>query len=175
MARFNDIKETFWRDGAHGVRLPVTDEMIKDAECVLDVTLPSSMLELLRVQNGGPVAPEWNAFPTSQPTSWSADHVPFDELLGIGRRERTLSLLDTPYLIEEWDLPSPVVLISGDGHWWIGLDYRICSRQAEPSVTWFDTELETELALASDFRSFVECLTTDTAFTTEVRDQASST
>ncbi|MFI9380637.1 hypothetical protein [Kutzneria sp. NPDC052558] len=46
--------------------------------------------------------------------------------------------------------------VSGAGHCWIALDYR---QSAEPSVTWIDTERHTELALAPDFRSFVEGLT----------------
>lgn len=78
--------------------------------------------------------------------------------MGIGHAEGVLSLLDTPYLVQEWDLPAQVVLITGDGHTWIGLDYRACGPRGEPSITWFDAEMETELALAPDFRSFVEAL-----------------
>jgi hypothetical protein len=48
------------------------------------------------------------------------------------------------------------VLLTGDGHWWIALDYR---KPGEPSVTWLDADAEEELALAPDFRSFVEALT----------------
>jgi hypothetical protein len=131
---------------------------------VLGVPLPSALLDLLRVQNGGVVADGHDAFPTSQPTSWSHDHVPFDALMGIGRRERTMSLLDTPYLVKEWGLPSQIVLLSGDGHCWIGLDYRGCGPDGDPSVTWFDAELDTELPLAGDFRTFVEKLTAGRAF-----------
>ncbi|MFB8172196.1 hypothetical protein ACFC60_30035 [Kitasatospora purpeofusca] len=76
-----------------------------------------------------------NAFSTSGPTSWSADHVPFDSVLGIGHRERTISLLDSPYLVEEWSLPTPVVLLSGDGPCWIGLDYRARCSARRTSVT----------------------------------------
>lgn len=139
-----------------------------EAEQVLGVVLPFSLLDVLRVQNGGEVSSDWNAFPTDQPTSWSADHVPFGELMGIGHREHMVSLLDTPYLVEEWDLPSPIALISGDGHCWIALDYRDCGRQGQPSVIWLDTDLDMELQLAADFRSFVEDLTSDTTFVGDV-------
>ena len=155
VAPFDHVKESFWGSGIYGLQPPLTDEMVRQAEGVLGVTLPSSLLDLLRVQNGGRVAPEWNAFPTTRAPAWSADHVPFDTVLGIGSKD---SLLDTPYLVEEWGLPSPIVLLAGDGHCWIGLDYRECGCDGEPSVTWFDTELETEVALAADFRSFVEDL-----------------
>lgn len=164
MARFDEVLATFWADDDHGVQPPLTDEAVQEAEEVLGVPLPSALLDLLRVRNGGSVAADHDAFPTGQPNSWSHDHVPLDALMGIGRRERTMSLLDTPYLIEEWGLPSPIVLLSGDGHCWTGLDYRGRGPDGDPSVTWFDVELGTELALAGDFRTFVEKLTAGRSF-----------
>ncbi|MFD4588054.1 SMI1/KNR4 family protein [Streptomyces sp. NPDC058423] len=164
MARFDEVVGTFWGNGDHSRQQPLTDEMVREAEHMLGVTLPSALLDLLRVQNGGGVAADHDAFPTSRPTSWSADHVPFDDLMGIGRRDGMISLLDTPYLVAEWGMPTPIVLLSGDGHCWIGLDYRVCGPDGEPSVTWFETDLDTELVLAGDFRSFVEGLTAGGSF-----------
>jgi hypothetical protein len=164
MARFNEVRDSFWSGSAYGVQQPLTDEAVGVAESELGVTLPSSLLELLRVQNGGVVADRWKAFPTREPTSWAKDHVPFKELMGIGRAENVLSLLQTPYFVEEWGLPTPIVLLAGDGHCWVALDYRVCGRAGEPSVTWFDTELAAESALATDFRSFVEGLVPLKAF-----------
>ncbi|MFI1184761.1 SMI1/KNR4 family protein [Streptomyces californicus] len=138
--------------------------MVRDAERVLGVTLPSALIDLLPLRNGGTVSADHDAFPTHRPTSWSEDHVPFDELMGIGRRAGTSSVLDTPYLAGEWGLPTPLVLLSGDGHCWIALDYRGCGRDGEPSVTWFETDLGTELVLAEDFRSFVEELVPAAAY-----------
>ncbi|WP_406099730.1 SMI1/KNR4 family protein [Streptomyces sp. NBC_01013] len=165
MARFEDLKISLWDTGSdYGVQPTVTAEVIQEAERLLNVTLPDSLLDLLRQQNGGQIASSRSAFPTRGPTSWSADHVPFDSLLGIGRREGMVSLLDSPYLIEEWGLPDLAVLVSGDGHCWIGLDYRFCDRNGEPSVTWFDADDNSELRLAPDFRSFVEGLTAASGF-----------
>ncbi|MFE6888173.1 SMI1/KNR4 family protein [Streptomyces sp. NPDC057694] len=155
---FDEVRASFWNDNAYGVQPTLTEAAVRDAELRLGVSLPTALLSLLRVQNGGGVAAHCNAFPTCVPTSWSEDHVPFDELMGIGRRERMTSILDSPELVEEWNLPSPVVLLSGDGHYWIMLDYRVCGRHGEPSITWFDTDAETELDLAPDFQSFVEGL-----------------
>ncbi|GAA1956877.1 SMI1/KNR4 family protein [Kitasatospora viridis] len=143
----------------YGVQPPLTEEAITEAEEDLDVTLPAALLDLLRTRNGGPIAAARSAFPTSRPTSWAADHVPFDHLMGIGDRNRVLSLLDSPYLTREWELPAELVLLSGDGHQWIALDYRAGGRHAEPSVTWFDAEFGRELALAPDFGSFLAGLT----------------
>ncbi|MEU6238996.1 SMI1/KNR4 family protein [Kitasatospora sp. NPDC047058] len=165
MARFDDLQQSLWdTDSNCGVQPPVTDQVILDAERLLNVTLPSSLLDLLRRQNGGQVTSSRNAFPTSRPTSWSADHIPFDSMLGIGHREGTLSLLDSPYLVAEWNLPAPVVLVSGDGPCWIGLDYRVCGRHGEPSVTWFDADDSSELSLAPDLQSFTEGFTSADGF-----------
>ncbi|WP_329619081.1 SMI1/KNR4 family protein [Streptomyces sp. NBC_01255] len=159
MARFDEVKATFWGEGLYGVQAPLTDAVVQDAELRLGVRLPASLLEILRVQNGGLVADLWNAFPTAVPTSWSENHVPLDDMMGIGRHDSQLSLLDTAYLVEEWGLPSPLVLLSGDGHCWVALDYRACGERGEPSVTWFDVDGDTELPLATDFQTFVEHLT----------------
>ncbi|MFG2535796.1 SMI1/KNR4 family protein [Streptomyces sp. NPDC048511] len=168
MARFEDVQAVFWKPGSsYVVHQPLTDEAVRKAERLLGVTLASSLLDLLRGQNGGESAADRDAFPTDQPTSWSADHIPFDHLMGIGEDDRTVSLLDSPYLIKEWGLPAPAVLLSGGGHYWIALDYRACGRHGEPSVTWFDADRSEELTLAPDFRSFVEGLTSTSDFASE--------
>ncbi|MFD5826568.1 SMI1/KNR4 family protein [Lentzea sp. NPDC060358] len=148
----------FWDTGTHGVQPPLTRDAVREAEALLGVRLPEALLELLRVQNGGSVVPGRSAFPVASATSWAPDHVPFDSVMGIGPEGSALTLLDTPYLVEEWDLPSPVVLLNGDGHWWIALDYRACGPQGEPSVVWLDAEDESELALAPDLRTFLDGL-----------------
>ncbi|MFD8739500.1 SMI1/KNR4 family protein [Streptomyces sp. NPDC059618] len=168
MARFEDVQPGFWKpDSSYGVHQPLTDEVVRNAERLLGVSLPTSLLDLLRAQNGGESADDRDAYPTDRPTSWSADHIPFDHLMGIGDHEHTVSLLDSPYLIEEWGLPTPVVLLSGGGHYWIALDYRASGRHGEPTVTWFDADRNEELALAPDFRSFVEGLTSASDFDCE--------
>lgn len=127
------FKASFWnRDSDVGVQPPLTDEMLRTAERVLAVRLPESLVELLRVENGGIVNDEFNAFPSPRPTSWAEDHLPFAEVMGIGhahqddvRRGSRYShrgILDTPYLIQEWEMPNGLVPLSGDGHSWICLD-----------------------------------------------------
>jgi hypothetical protein len=113
VARFEKVKATFWSDSARGVQPPLTDDMVADAERLLGVRLPVALIELLRVQHGGIVADAWDTFPASAPTSWTDSHVPFDTLAGIGSAVGALSLLDTPYLVGEWGLPSPLVLLTG--------------------------------------------------------------
>ena len=152
---FND----FWGTSTAWVQPPLTDEMLEHAEQVLGVKLPQLLVDLLRVQNGGLTSEAFDAFPTESPTSWAADHVPFDYLMGIpGAGTPSGTLLDTPYLLREWSISEGFVLLSGDGHYWIALDYRRCGPAGEPSVWWIDTEVDESLELAPSFAAFVDGL-----------------
>ncbi|GGX64001.1 SMI1/KNR4 family protein [Streptomyces fructofermentans] len=165
MADVEDPQPPFWDSGSdRGVQPPLSDRAVLEAERLLKVRLPAALLDLLRERNGGLTASGRDAFPTGRATSWAPDHVPFDLVMGIGRREDTLSMLDSPYLVEEWGLPAGVVLISGDGHHWIGLDYRTCGPYGEPSVAWFDADDGSDLPLAANFRAFVRGLTSADGF-----------
>ena len=149
----------FWKpSSSHLVQAPLTDEAIVRAERLLDVRLPSTYLELLREQNGGVVAADYRRCP-SPPNSWANDHVPFRDCFGIG--EGRGSITNSPALNEEWGQPPELVLLHGDGHWWIALDYRSCGRSGEPPVVWYDNERGEEFELARDFRSFLSSLGPD--------------
>ncbi|MEU0558209.1 SMI1/KNR4 family protein [Dactylosporangium sp. NPDC006015] len=163
---FEQVAAGFWHPDSERLRLPpLTDELVVAAERHLDVTLPPDLLRLLRLQNGGVIADSWDACP-AETNFYADDHVPFERLygIGLGGQAETMTLLDTPYLVQEWGLPSPVVLLSGDGHCWIALDYRKCGPTGNPSVVWIDDEMNHELLLAPDFRAFVERLTASAAF-----------
>ncbi|MDI5787846.1 SMI1/KNR4 family protein [Bacillus licheniformis] len=47
--------------------------------------LPEEYKALILEQNGGYI--NFNAFPSERPTSWAKDHVQFDYLLGLGKRQ----------------------------------------------------------------------------------------
>lgn len=161
MSPFEQVVASFWHPEIEHLRQPpLTDELIADAENELGVTLPLELLHLLRIQNGGVIADTWDACPVDA-NFYADDHVPFEHLYGIGPagQAQTITLLDTPYLVQEWELPSPVVLLSGQGHYWLALDYRDCGPEGNPPVVWIDNEMNHELLLAPDFRAFVERLT----------------
>jgi hypothetical protein len=124
MRDWETFRRLFWnRDASVGVQPPLTEEMLIRAERVLGVRLPESLVELLRVQNGGVVRDDFNAFPSPRPTSWAHDHVPFEEVNGIGDVNEadarsgnvyaSAGILDTPYLIREWEMPTGLVLLTG--------------------------------------------------------------
>jgi hypothetical protein len=63
-----------------------------------------------------------------------------------------LQLQNGGYMTEEWGLPPRQVLLSGDGHWWITLDYR---RSDVPTVAWIDVECGQDLQIAPSFAAFL--------------------
>lgn len=136
----------------------LTPGMVEAAQSYLDVRLPGSYIALLEIQNGGYTA--GFVHPVTRPTSWAKTHVALPELAGIGV-EPPQSVEDfhgihnvyaTPYMTREWELPPRQVLLAGDGHWWITLDYR---RGPAPQVLWLETDLKNELVLADTFETFL--------------------
>ncbi|MFN3220038.1 MAG: SMI1/KNR4 family protein [Acidimicrobiales bacterium] len=147
------VPSRFWDESTdYGVHPALTDDMLADCEAFLGVELPSEYVSLLRTRNGGAVAREFSAFPTSQPTSWAVDHVPFEYCHGIGADGP--SIAESPYLNSEWGQPDQLVLLHGGGHYWIALDYR-GGRTTEPSVVWFDNEVSQDMTLADSFAAFL--------------------
>lgn len=134
----------------------LTNDMILFAEKLLGVKLPSKLIELLRIQNGGYT--KGFGFPMSQKTTWSNNHVPLESLSGIVTDtsiSTSQNLLDTPYMTKEWGLPENQVLLTGDGHWWITLDYR---SGPVPSVGWIDVDSNEDIHVADNFEIFINGL-----------------
>jgi len=147
--------EKFW--GSNYYEHPkLTDEMIVFAEQALKVKLPEEFIRLLKIQNGGYT--KGFVYPMSQPTSWADDHIPFRELFGIVIDQSistAQNILDTAYMTEEWELPEKQVLLLGEGHWWITLDYR---NGPIPKVMWIDVDCEEEVEIAENFAKLLEGL-----------------
>ena len=145
-------KLDFWDENYYN-HPPLTDGMIRHAESTFGITLPSSLIELLLVQNGGYT--KGFIFPINVKTSWSDDHVPLNHLFGIvdmGIMGTPFNLLNSAYYINEWGLPENQVLISGEGAWWISLDYR---NGSIPSINWFDVDANQDIKLADNFEDFI--------------------
>lgn len=131
-----------------------TDKQILQAEEKLGVQLPNCYKEIVKVQDGGYFVND--TFLTKFPTSWADDHIQITELYGISSYT---SILHSAYLIEEWDLPKNLVVISGDGHLWIALDYR--QSTAQSSVLLIDIDGAGIRELAPNLEAFLNDLTTD--------------
>lgn len=130
----------------------LTKEDIATAEQILQIKLPESYINIMFEQNGG--VPYHQAFPCNVPNSWADDHVPVQGIFGIGEE----GILQSHYLIQEWDLPENIIIFSGVGHGWLAMDYR--QRTSEPPIIWIDTEQNIIIEIANDFSSFIEGLFT---------------
>lgn len=151
----------FW-DSASTSQLPLSKELISVAETMLGVALPELLLDLLAIQNGGHTL--GFIFPMSQKTSWADNYVPLSDMFGILSEPAgttALNLLDSTYLTEEWGLPEKQVTLTGDGHWFITLDYR---QGSIPTVRWIDTELDEDVAVANSFEEFIAGLVLESEF-----------
>jgi hypothetical protein len=154
-------KKEFW-DSNYYNHPPLTDQMVVTAETELGVKLPKALIELLRIQNGGYT--KGFAYPLNQKTTWAENHVPLSALFGIvldRNIETAQNIMDSEYMTKEWGLPEKQVLLTGDGHWWITLDYR---DNATPSVKWIDVECNEEIKIADDFDQFINGLVSDESF-----------
>jgi hypothetical protein len=157
--------DEFWSSN-HYQHPPLNDEMIEIAERELGVRLPAEYIALLRIQNGGYT--RGFRFPMTQPTTWSEDYIGLNDLSGIVLNPKIptpLNILETLLMTEEWSLPPRLVLLSGDGHFWIALDYRASDI---PSVVWIDTECNEDLQVASSFAAFLDGLLPGSAFNTKL-------
>ncbi|GAE26667.1 hypothetical protein JCM9140_2752 [Halalkalibacter wakoensis JCM 9140] len=148
------MNEKIWQENIDFGRLDeLTDKIIELAEDKLRVELPKSYTSILGQQNGGYII--YNAYPTNVPTLWADDHVKVDHIFGIGTGKEK-GILESDYLIQEWGLPNDLVIISGDGHSWIALDYRAC--KANPPVILIEPETDVIIELARSFDTFLERL-----------------
>jgi hypothetical protein len=135
---------------------PLTDGALAQAELVLGVRLPAELVKLLRIQNGGYTRGFFH--PMKEPTTWAKDNVPLHDLAGVlvePHQTSPMNLVRTPELVQEWGLPPNQVLLSGDGHYWITLDYRTGS---SPSVAWIDVECGEDKQVAPSFAAFLQGL-----------------
>ena len=145
----------FW-DTSHIYNPALTDEVLRLGEKSLGVKLPVELLDLLRIQNGGYT--KGFVFPTSVPTSWAANHIPFDELGGINPQAEPgalFCLTKSTYVAGEFELPVGQIILGGDGHYFVTLDYRDSD---VPSVAWIDTECGQDIQLADTFHEFLSKL-----------------
>ncbi|MGE6424893.1 SMI1/KNR4 family protein [Bacillus altitudinis] len=147
--------KSFWEidDEGYYTLKKITAEEVAKAEKKLGVTLPDTYKKLILEQNGGYIV--HNAFPTTHSNSGAEDHIQFNHLLGIAEDE---GIMDSAYLIKEWELPEELVLINGDGHTWVAMDYR--KTKDNPAIHYFDVEMEEDFKLANSFDEFIQGLYT---------------
>ena len=66
------------------------------------------------------------------------------------------SIFDSTYLIKEWGLPDNLVLLAGDGHTWLALDYR--HTRNSPEVIVIESDKCQSLVVSKNFDEFIDSL-----------------
>ena len=138
--------ETIWRRPAYlpYVHAPLTDEAIAKAERTLGCELPTDFLDVLRVQNGGPIR-------FRIPDSVG------ERIAGIGPCFPSITDFDWTDYQEHVDFSlDGLVPFDGDGHWYHCLDFR--NNAKNPGVSYIDVECNSEGLIADTFSSFLNLM-----------------
>lgn len=116
---------------------PLTNEKLIKVEEHLGRQLPASYVTLMKAQNGGELKHRYVLFEDGEaaiiPYFYEVD---LDHGIGL-----------TPVFIEECGLPEGLVLLTGDLHSWLALDYR---KSKDPSVVYI-SEDESESGLWEEY------------------------
>ena len=143
-------------DGSYYTGPPLDGDMLRRAEEALGVRLPRGYVDVLSHRNGGSL--RRRCYPTTFPTSWAADHIGVQALLGLGGERGTDKM--SAYLISEWGYPEIGVVLCdlpSGGHDTVMLDYSECGPDGEPSVVYVDED-RIPRRIANTFDDFISGL-----------------
>jgi hypothetical protein len=144
--RIKPTPKTIWKRPAYlpYVHSPLTDEVIVAAENRLGCALPHDFLNILLVQNGGPIR---FALPDSVGNL----------IAGIGPSFPSITAFDLTELQDYVDFSvEGLVAFDGDGHWYHCLDYR--RNENRPAVAYIDVECNSEHRVAESFSDFLDLM-----------------
>lgn len=140
---------------------PVTDKLIARVEALLNVKLPAAYVTLMREQNGGYLHPNEVAF--VEPPPASMDYYTGDGTVTLGGifglnhdPDATGGIAKTLPMSEEWEIPQGLILLDGDGHTWVALDYR--KEKVDPPVVYYVSESGEHATIARNFAAFLKAL-----------------
>jgi hypothetical protein len=111
----------------------INDEIIKRAENELNIKLPQSFIDLMKINNGGELNYPYFVLPTGD-----TECIPYGERVKLPSIEPIhfenddISILSSEKLLNEVNLPKGFIVLWTDFHYWVVLDYR--SNKDNPSV-----------------------------------------
>ncbi|WP_226701691.1 SMI1/KNR4 family protein [Priestia aryabhattai] len=129
------LGDSFWSDDSKYKRIdyPINDEIIKQAEVILGVKLPSSLLDLLKIRNGGGLNYPYFMLPDGDTESIPyGGRANIDSIDPIHFENDDISILSSKELLKEVKLTGEFVVLWTDFHYWVLLDYR--NRSQDPTV-----------------------------------------
>ncbi|MCB9599917.1 MAG: SMI1/KNR4 family protein [Sandaracinus sp.] len=152
IAHTPDVARRILRSALEVLGPPIpTDADVEATERLLGVRLPRAFVEL--VQRGETTLETKLQIhdPSPELARWldGQGHVFVDRIRGISPDpEASGSVSESLRLVEEWDLPRELVLLCGDGHTWVALDYR---DTGEPRVVFAVANCADTAVIAEDF------------------------
>jgi len=173
---FEDLDPAdFWEASEYAAKKyvddPLTEDKITSTERALGYKLPPAYVALMKLQNGG--FPKKTRHRTTEPTSWSHDHVAMTGFYSIGgtKPNSLCGSFGSTFWIDAWEYP-PIGVYFADcpsaGHDMLCLDYRDCGPTGEPRVVHVDQEDDFKITfVAENFEAFVRGLESDDAFADE--------
>lgn len=142
----------YWdeRDADDPKEDPPSGEQVLAVERRLGVTLPSSLLAVLRQPRGSLIEQERSWIPVEHDSMRGYEFDGVDDLEHIE---------DSRSMNEGWQQPLELVLLEGDGHSWVALDYRgLHPDDDRAPVVWYENDSDTCIQLAPDFDSLLRAL-----------------
>ena len=133
----------------------ITQEKIEEIEKVLKKKIPTAYKKIILEQNGGYLQ---YCSVIVERTGKEREFLPIDHIYGLGKE----GVLRSSYLINEWGLPSEILIFSGDGNFFYALDYR--KNTDTPTVIYLDPDTEVEIFVANTFGRFLEILSQEVVY-----------
>lgn len=141
--RFTVPPNLFKPKYATGIPTEFDARELTRTEKALGVKLPAAYVEVLKVQNGGPLRLTQFKMKRKPPkgTTWSRSQTyRVGELPGIHPTHHD-SLTARGQNAAEWGVDAGLIPLDGDGHYWVCLDYRKSGPRGEPAIThWEEPE-----------------------------------
>jgi hypothetical protein len=138
---------------------PVSDQIVREVEALLGVTLPPSYIALMREHNGGYIEERLvpvEADPPKGLRGHMADgYVIVGSIAGLNSDPDAYGGISftTKYQARIWNLPEGLVPLGGDGHTFVALDYR--QRPQNPPVIFITSDTGSYVTIARDFAEFL--------------------
>ncbi|GGI12899.1 hypothetical protein GCM10007380_15220 [Gottfriedia solisilvae] len=140
--------QDFWNEKTKYKRIeyPINDEIIKRAEDILSIKFPQSLIDLMKIQNGGEINYRYFILPSGVTGSiHSIEPIHFEK--------DDISILSSLELLKEVDgLSKELIVLWTDFHCWLVLDYR--NRKDNPPILYIEEDFSASSNETTDWEYF---------------------
>lgn len=140
----------------------VNDFEIAQVEKALGVKFPKSYISLMKKWNGGYLIDEHQLFidgdiPENLKYYLGDGFWIIGSIAGISSKvDERRGILYTAKTAHEWGIPDKIIAFDGDGHTWLGFDYR--NDINAPEIIFIESDELLSFVVAKDFSAFISSL-----------------